>query len=350
MFSWINSQLPGPIGVDFGTRTTKVVQLTGDCRKVICSARWEHSTEDESRAARDQLALETFHKIRADKRFRGKKIILSLGARDLFIQNMRVAQNQTDILNEVVSREVADRLPYPLAEAELRCLDAGEVRQGDLVKREVIGLATHRPAISTLLESAETAGLRPIAIDVEPMALARCFNHQFRRDEDDRDGVMLVHVGAGNTLVVISHSRRVRFFKYLETSSRTFDEAVARRLRLKLGEASTLRRNNGERRSEKRDVTSEQTILEAIRPVVETLAAELSLCLRYYSVTFRGRPVNRIVLAGVEAQEILRLALKDRLDLPCQVGDPWRDFAGGPNTSRSSWDLAMGLALRNAAA
>lgn len=340
--------MPGPIGVDFGTRSTKVVQFSADRRRVIASARWEHESKDETRSGREELAAEMFRRIRGDRRFRGRKITLGLGARELFIQNMRVAQNQTGVLKDIVSREVAERLPYPLAESEIRYLDAGEVRQGDLVKREVIGLATHRPTINHYLEAAEEAGLRPVAIDVEPMALARCFNHQLRRDEDNREGVMFVHVGAGNTLVVIAHSRKVRFFKYLDVSSRIFDEAVARRLRLNVNEASALRKNNGDRRTDKRDSTSEQTILEAIRPVVESLAAELSLCLRYYSVTFRGRPVGQIVLAGVEAQEILRLALQERLDLPCQLGDPWREISGAPNSARSSWDLAVGLALRNA--
>ncbi|MDA7980125.1 MAG: pilus assembly protein PilM [Pirellulales bacterium] len=346
MISWLKSQLSGPIGVDIGTRSTKVVQFSADRRRVIASARWEHDTSDDSRSARDELVTDTFRRIRADRRFRGRKVTLGLGARDLFIQNMRVGNHQTADLNNFVSREVADRLPYPLAESEIRHLDAGEVRQGELVKREVIGLATSRPLIDQLLGSAESAGLRPIAIDVEPMALARCFNHQFRREADDREGVMMVHVGAGNTLVVIAHSRQVRFLKYLETSSRTFDEAVARRLRLKLSEAVTLRRNNSDRRTDQRSASADQTILEAIRPVVEALATELSLCLRYYSVTFRGRPVSQIVLAGVEAQEILRMALNDRLDLPCQLGDPWRNITGAPSSARASWDLAVGLALR----
>ncbi len=348
MKSWIQSQLPGPIGVDIGTRSTKAVQFSGDRRRVLASARWEHDVGDDSRAHREELASEAFQRIRDDGRFRGRKIILSLGARDLFVQNMRVSQNQTADLNQFVSREVAERLPYPLAESEVRYVDAGEVRQGELVKRELIGLATHRPYINHLIEAAEKARLRPIAIDIEPMALARCFNHQLRREDDDREGVMMVHVGAGNTLVVIAHSRQVRFFKYLETSSRSFDEAVARRLRLKPHEAMALRKNNSDRRSDKRDLASDQTILEAIRPVVEALANELSLCLRYYSVTFRGRPVNQLILAGIEAQEILRSTLSDRLDLPCQLGDPLREINGAPSITRGAWDLAVGLALRTA--
>lgn len=348
MKSWLTSHLPGPIGIDFGLRTTKAVQFSGDRRSVLASTRWEHDPVDDTRAAREELAFETFRRVKSDKRFRGKKIIVGLGARDLFIQNMRVGQSQAADLNQVVSREVADRLPYPLAESEVRYLDAGEVRQGDLVKRELIGLATHRAHINQMIEGAEAAGLRPIAIDVEPMALARCFNYQLRREEDGREGVMMVHIGTENTLVVIAHSRQVRFFKYLETSSRTFDDAVARRLRLKLAEAASLRKNNSDRRSDKRDPASDQTILDAIRPVVEGLANELSLCLRYYSVTFRGRPVNQLILAGAEAQEILRTALADRLDIPCQLGDPLRDFAGAPNVARGDWDLAVGMALRNA--
>ena len=87
---------------------------------------------------------------------------------------------------------------------------------------------------------------------------------------------------------------------------------------------------------------------ESVRPALDKLAHELSLCLRYYSVTFRGQPLSQMVLGGGEATDALAEWLAARLDLPCEVGNPLRPFDKGPATGRDGqWDVAAGLALRD---
>jgi type IV pilus assembly protein PilM len=66
-------------------------------------------------------------------------------------------------------------------------------------------------------------------------------------------------------------------------------------------------------------------------------------------VTFRGRPLARIVLGGGEASPTLLQWLAPRLDTPCELGDPLRVFDKRISTGRvGQWDVAAGLALRDA--
>ena len=85
-----------------------------------------------------------------------------------------------------------------------------------------------------------------------------------------------------------------------------------------------LRRHNGDRRVQERDPEIARSVTESIRPTIDKLCQELSLCLRYYSVTIRGQPLSQIVLGGGEATDALVEWLAARLEIPCEAGDPLR--------------------------
>lgn len=270
-----------------------------------------------------------------------------VGAGNLFAQNIRVAQAEGDELAKIVHFEAVGRLPFGSEEAEVRYIEADDVRQGDTIRREVILLACHRPTIDRLIGVVESAGLNPVAIDVEPLALLRCYGRQFRRDVDQQRRVMFVEIGASNTVAVVARGTDTMFVKYIDIGGKHFDNEVARHLKMTLGESASLRRHNADRPKEQRDAEIDRGVGEAVRSTLEKLAHELSLCIRYYSVTFRGQPLDRIVLGGGEASEDLAEWLAARLDLPCDVGDPLRPFEGNNVAGRAGqWKVAAGLAMR----
>lgn len=350
MVRWFSSRRPGPIGVDLGQRSIKLLQVSGDFRQVVAAARWElpgsgKLAEDE----RDSQWINGLNRAREGRSFVGRDAVLCLGARDLFVQNVRVPKHGKEPLATLVAQEAANRLPFDVKDAELRFIEAGDVRQGDSTKREVIVLACLRSVLDRLIRVVDSAGLRPVAIDVEPAAVLRCYSRQFRREEDRGQRTMYVHVGASTTAVVIAQDSDALFIKYVDVGGRHFDEAVARLLQMKIVDAATLRRHNSDRREDQRDPEVTQSVTEAIRPVVDRLANELSLCVRYHSVTFRGQPLARVVVGGGEASTALIESLGQRLDLPTELGQPLRslDAASSAMPGRATqWDIATGLALR----
>jgi len=338
----------GPIGVDIGSRSVKLLQLDAEHNTVLEAARWD--LEDEPNGSPDQRneqIVQAIQQAREGRRFRGRQAVFCLGARDLFVQNIRVPQGSGEDLRKTVYAEAAGRLPFSSEEAEIRYLETGDVRQGDTLRREVILLACRREMVQRLLEIGERTGLRPAAIDVEPVALLRCYARQFRRNEDQQSRMMFVNVGASTTKVVIAQGSTPMFIKYLETGGRHLDEAVARHLEMAPEDAAALRRHNGDRRADQRDAEITRSIGQSVRPVLERLVGELALCLRYYSVTFRGRPLSRAVLGGGEACESLAEYLGAQLGLPCELGDPLRTYTSPQRCGRvGQWDVAAGLALR----
>jgi type IV pilus assembly protein PilM len=158
---------------------------------------------------------------------------------------------------------------------------------------------------------------------------------------------MFVHIGSSRTAVMIAEGATPLFIKYLDLGGQQMDEAIAQQLRLPLFEAIQLRRHNGDRRADQQDPEINRSMAESIRPILDRLAHELSMCVRYHSVTFRGQPLARLVLGGGEATPALQEALQSRHDLRCELGNPLRSYdITVPGGRKGQWDVAVGLALR----
>lgn len=338
-----------PIGIDLGSRSVKLVQFTADHSKLVDAARWDLPAEP-ANASPDELQtriVEALTRAREGREFRGKEAVLCLSERELFLQNIRVPQGDAATLERAVQQEAAGRIPYPVAETEIRFLEAADVRQGDQMMREVILMACHRPVLERALATIEGAGLTPVALEVEPIAVTRSYGQQFRRDEDRQVRSLLVQIGFGGTLAVVVQGDEILFVKYIELGGKHLDDAVARSLKMDLTEATSLRRHNGDRRSDRQDPEITRSIHEATRAVLEKLLGELAMCVRYHSVTFRGQPLERLILGGGEASPALLEMLQKRLGLKCELSDALRHFQS-PNVRgrNGQWDVAAGLALR----
>jgi type IV pilus assembly protein PilM len=339
-----------PIGLDIGSRCVKLVQFSADLSRLVDMSRVDVPCSACDAAAadhtRDEL-VEAIQRAREGRAFQGRNAVVCLNGRQLFLQNVRVPKGEQPAIDRSVQQEAAGRVPFPVAEAEIRFLEAADIRQGDQVLREIILMACHRPILDRALEIVERAGLHPVAVDVEPAALLRAWGSQFRRDEDRHTRSLVVHVGHTATLVLIAQASELLFVKYLDLGGKQFDEAVARSLKMEVAEAIALRRNNGDRRSDRQDPEITRSIQEGMRPIVDRMANELALCVRYHSVTFRGQPLERLVLGGGEATPGLMEQLNKRLGLKCELSDPLRALApGGARGRASQWDVAAGLAMR----
>jgi type IV pilus assembly protein PilM len=361
---WTGKRL-GPIGIDLGSRSVKLVQLSRDGTQLIEAARadlplgfgasqgaadFKPEKESSSSIGCSNLTKElskALRQAREGRKFRGREVVLCLGPRELYVQNMRVPKGPPAELEHVIRQEAEPRLPFPANEAELRFLEAADVRQGDMTRREVIVLACHRPVLDQILQVVDDAKLTPVAIEVEPAALLRCYGLQFRRDADQAQRAIFVHLGNASTAVVIAQGTEVLFIKYIDLAGRHFDEAVARHLKMEVSEAWALRRHNGDRRADQQDPEVARSVAESLRPAIDRLANEILLCIRYHSVTFRGQQLKRLVLGGGEATQTLLDSLAARIDMKCELGDPLRAFdAASVPGRKAQWDVALGLALR----
>jgi type IV pilus assembly protein PilM len=350
MFSWLSPYRHSPIGLDIGARWLKMVQLSRDHSSVIDAARIEIPQTASGEINAEQLA-HAIDKARQGHNFSGNEVVVALSEERLFMQNIRVQRTNGIDIDRLVKQEAAARIPYRVEETEFRYLEVADVRQANALFREVIIFAAARPMLEQYIQLLDGIGLRPIAIDIEPLALTRSFARQFRRDGDSEKRRLFAHIGYRRTLIVVTQDDNPFLIKYVDLGGKDFDQAVADHLSMDTNEAAALRRSSGDRRQEQLDPEVSRGVSDAIRPVLDRLANEISLCVRYHNVTFRGQTLNSLVIGGGEASPLVQQGIHVRLEMACDISEPFRSFTAIPGSSRrGQWDIAVGLALKELSA
>lgn len=338
----------GPIGVDLDGRSIKLVQLSSDGTTVAEAVRWD-GVEASAGATDDEWVKETAAALRqalSKGHFRGRRAVFCVPSADLMTQNVRVADGGKELLAASVADECAGRLGLSPETAEIRYLDVGPVRQGETVRREVIVLATRRNLTERLLRVADAVGLDLCGIDAEPLALLRCRLRRFRREEDRQEPKMFVNLGYRVTQMMIVRDHQPAFLKSVPVAGKELDAAVCQHLQLRPEVGHGLRRNYGDRRASHHDPEVMRSVQQAIRPLLERLAGEIAMAVRYFSVTFRGEPPATVILGGSEADDLARDFLQQQLHAAVELSDPLRPFEVRCRISRPlQWETAIGLAL-----
>jgi len=358
-----------PIGVDFGAHSIKMLQL--ECRNgkyVAVAAACEPigadlpSGTEVCRAALIQI----IRKMLGDSRFAGIATVSCLPSSAIQYKNIRLPRMPAEELRAAVEWEATDRLHLSPDKTRVQYFDAGEVRQGEELRAEVILLAASVPHIDEQTGVLTGAGLSPQCVESVPSALARAIRLS-QTNNMDEDGIQVVlDVGYSSSKALIVRNGRVMFFKSIEIGGKTLDEGVGQRLGLPIAEAAALRRRLqatdvvepqtsqdqplfGDARRE----TIERAVYESLRSAVNELGRELSLCLRYFSVTFRGRRPETVLLVGGEAYEAqLPRLLADCAGIavePLNLGQ-LVDFSRvcdivGARDRWCEWGVAAGLAM-----
>src|SRR4051812_45269577 len=116
MLTSIFNRRYGPIGMDIGARSIKLVQFTGDRSRVVDAARVDlpplpENATPEQQTTRLSDALQRGLK---DRDFRGREVVACLNDGQLFLQSLRVAKQTGPQLDRLVEQEAASRVPFPL--------------------------------------------------------------------------------------------------------------------------------------------------------------------------------------------------------------------------------------------
>ena len=367
-----------PIGLDIGHGSIRMIQLLIDDGQISVYAADETrigTDPNGDEQARRHAIISAIKRILAKGNFLGKDVVSCLPSGKLRITSIRLAEAEPEAMEQSLRKEAAQRFGLDPEKDAMDYLVAGSVRQGDEVKNELILFATDDETIKDHIEMLEEAGLRPVAIDPIPCALFRSFGRSLRRQEDLERTVVFVDVGSRFTTVVFGRGREISLVKQIPIGGERFVQQIATKLGVSTSEAETLREAlRGEKNpssvesnvSESQvaegrqaiDASTRDMIADAASSVAEDLAREISLCLRYYTVTFRGARVERAIFAGGGAyEETLIDVLRRQLVVEIEMAEPLRGFdlssRRGSLNFRSDrrgvlceWAVAVGLSLK----
>ncbi|MBN1555762.1 MAG: pilus assembly protein PilM [Phycisphaerae bacterium] len=319
-----------PIGVELGSSAAKLVQLRGTSDGVELSAFGAVTIPSELRAdlpRRLAFLSEHLPSVLKSERFKGRKCIIALPAESSFVRHVRVRPTDTRSLESAVRRVARDELPYPVHEAVLRHIVAGDVlRHGEMWK-EVIIVAVPNRTMDAYLTMTSRAGLEVVGVNVEPIAIVECFTGLFDMHEPADRAVLYLDLGYDGMQVVIAKGTNVVF---------------ARNLQL-------LTPSAGKDKEKQEGTDSSPDILSDAQ--IQDLTEEVEKCLRYHAFVYHTNMVDHLIFTGDRAVDLqLCRQLAENLNLTAQIGDPLRGLQGAKEQMQGGYtprcpSLAVGVGL-----
>lgn len=340
-----------PVGIDFGTGSLKVLQLSGAQPASLLTAASIKTPEDLRRDTTGRLAfqIEALPRLLKAVGLKAKRAVCSIPIGETICKPLRVPKTEGTSLAAIVKAAAPLQLGVAPGSIVLRHVEVGDVGGG---KTEVICLATSRELVDRLMAAVRAAKLEPVGIHNEFNALmVSC-----RGLASGSAPTLYVDLGAGATKAMIAHGEKMVFAKAIEVGGFHLDEALAKQHKIDFAEAAKMRRSLASLgRSSERGEGGVATAQSSLCEPLEILTDELSMCLRYHESIFPGHRVERVVFVGGEATHTaLCQHVARSLRLPAQVGDPLARVARtgseptvgvDMNGAQPGWAVAVGLCL-----
>ncbi len=346
-----------PIGLDIGHSSVKMIQFArkDDHVYAVGGDKVQCKIEEPGWEVRRDFLVSAITELTSRCGFSGRKVVSCLPNDSIQVGSLRFDVSESDHVDALVKAEVAERFELDPERDEIRYVTAGKVYQGEEIKNEVIFFATSRATIEQQISILEDAGLIPVAIDPIAFALMRNYRRGMRREADQDVVNFIVDLGSYSTTVVVGSCQRMSFIKQIPIGGSQLSVQVAKSLNISVEEASMLRSKMLNGNNETIDPSTERSVTDSMNEVIENLAREISLCFRYYSVTFRGDRPTKAILSGGESYETnLVKALTRHLGIEVRSSQPLRGIdltKVGPlfdgNSPHSEWAVATGLGIRD---
>lgn len=213
---------------------------------------------------------------------------------------------------------------------------------------DVLVTASPKNYIDNFLEILKSAGLRPVAFEVESAAVLRALLSPQNRSKD----FMILDMDTYRTSLIIASNGNLEYTSSVPIAGDAFTQSIARVLGISAEEAEKVKRETG-----LEDSSENSQAKAALAPVVDNLISEIRNTIRFHE-EHAANKIEEIILAGGSAK-LKNLApylreqfAADRPEMDVRLGNPWVNVLQPEKTpsimDSLSYTTAIGLAIRAA--
>ncbi len=235
------------LGLDIGTAFIKAaeIQLQGEQYHVVSRPAVIPTPEGAVRGGVivDAPAVsEALNEIRTRFGTKSRKVIATVGGdSSVVVRITEVPRMSGKELDEAVQWELDEQTPFPVDEV---IYDYAPIEPPDQdpesTEMEVLLAVAQEDLVAAHVEALQGAGLQPVAIDIEPLAIGRAIVDTAGPEAADQT-IVNVHIGATNSLILIFRRRLLSFVRVIPSAGENFTQALAQNLMLDPDEAEVVK-------------------------------------------------------------------------------------------------------------
>jgi len=359
------------VGLDIGTSRVKLVELTAKGASVeLTRAAVELTPVDVIRDGKvvqpEQVAV-VIKKALAAGHFRPGEVVAAIAGQGVVVRHVQFPKMPEEELREALKWEGQKYIPFPMEEAVVDFEVIHGIADPEAANMEVMLVAAQRSIVDSHLAAIELAGLKVVAVDVQPFTVLRALRYEplgAERPPTAGNGIVAyVDIGAGTTDIVIAEGEILRFTRIVPVGGYSFTRAIADGLSVGFEEAEQIKISEARVYQDQSQLNAldarSRAIADAVLDTAREIGTEVRRSLDYHDLQLQGRrddaAVSRVVLAGGgSVLDGLDQYLQGELGLPTTMCDPLRNIAINPKVA-AKLDLdklgpmlavGVGLALR----
>nr|WP_210737015.1 type IV pilus assembly protein PilM [Cellulomonas hominis] len=242
---------PRVIGLDIGTSAVRAAELaltppSKRSRSTATLTRFGSvalppGAVRDGEVAEPEIVAGALKRLWAEQRFASKEVVIGVGNQRVVVRELDLPWMPPDQVRAALPFQVQELLPMPIDEALLDFFPTGQTDgpQGQMMHGMLV--AAQRDTVRANVMAVESAGLRPLMVDLSAFALMRAL---VRGDYADRV-VGLVEIGASTTQVVVAAHGVPRLVRTIPLGGEQVTTALAQRLSIATPEAEALKREAG---------------------------------------------------------------------------------------------------------
>ncbi|MHB9094395.1 MAG: type IV pilus biogenesis protein PilM [Eubacteriales bacterium] len=274
------------IGLDIGEHTIKIMEVrpTGSGYEVINFGIALTPTEG-SAAENEQNIVSTLQKLMEKLAGNSTGVAMAVSGENIIVRDLTVPPMPDNELTEAVRYEAEALLPIPGKDVTIDFVKSDIILDGDIKKQEILIVAVRNETIDRLTRFAESVGLHPRVIDIEPLTLFRAMKKLNPGMLPSDGSYAVINIGSASTNISVFKGSRLLFTRTAGIGG--------------------------------------QKLSEILTPMIGELVTEVRRSLEYYLAQYREQKISHIFMTGGGTQqEGLTSYINSELGIPVVVFNP----------------------------
>ena len=305
--------------MDIGTTSIRIVQLSGDQNRGWTLQKYAYVPVDEKTIQdSSELGRKKFQEIIVQAvnqaGIRTKNIAIGLPAGKTFTTIVETDVQDPKDLEKTIKYQLDQYIPMAVDEAKADFVVLG-ASPNDPNKTEVLVSSTAIEYAESTLELIEGMGLNVVAMEPEPLAMARAL-----MDPKEIDARMIVDLGERSTDLVVVFRGVPRLVRSIPGGFDQLVKTVANALSVREDQARQFILKFGLAQDK-----IEGQVFRALDSTLEAFASELTKSVMFFQGKYTNVKVGGIVLSGfAEIIPFIAEYIEAKTDVPTAQGNPWR--------------------------
>lgn len=335
------------IGLDIGSQTIKLVQLTskhGKWHLQYCGVKslpWPTSEEDGENS--DRAKEDAIRELVRESHLHQTRVACSIRGPSVMVKSIQVPIMTASELEEHLGWEMDQYIPSDVRDIywDYHIPDHGH-REASEVMMSVLLVAVKKEAVHKRVKLIQRSGLNPSVVDVDTLALSNMY--AFNYEDGDPNRILLIHVSPSGVGMNVMNQGIPIFMREIEVGGDGYRDLMEHTVR------------NAQKEGLSVDAGSSSDSSEILlKEVYREVSKEVKKTIEYCCDMVPQHEIQKLFLCGGYAKVPgLAKTIEAEVNLPLEFMDPFKKLDGLSNLkgreSIQSLDLlggvAIGLALR----